>query len=101
MLNELGLGDRLDNLPSELSIGQQQRVAIARAIANDPSIIIADEPTGDVDPETAKEIIAHLITPVKEKKVTLIVATHGVFPLDVADKIFYMIDGKLIQKSEP
>ncbi len=101
LLNELGLGDRLDNLPSELSIGQQQRVAIARAIANDPSIIIADEPTGDVDPETAKEIITHLITPVKEKKVTLIVATHGVFPLDVANRIFYMIDGKLNQKSEP
>jgi putative ABC transport system ATP-binding protein len=101
LLDELGLGDRLDNLPSELSIGQQQRVAIARAIANDPSIIIADEPTGDVDPETAKEIIAHLITPVKEKKVTLIVATHGVFPLNVANRIFYMNDGKLIQKSEP
>ena len=101
LLNELGLGDRLDNLPSELSIGQQQRVAIARAIANDPSIIIADEPTGDVDPETAKEIITHLITPVKEKKVTLIVATHGVFPLDIADRIFYMNDGKLILKSEP
>ena len=95
LLDEFGLGDRLDNLPSELSIGQQQRVAIARAIANDPSIIIADEPTGDVDPETAKEIIDHLLTPVKEKKVTLLVATHGVFPLDIADRVFCMNDGKI------
>jgi len=95
LLDEFGLCDRLDNLPSELSIGQQQRVAIARAIANDPSIIIADEPTGDVDPETAKEIIDHLLTPVKEKKVTLLVATHGVFPLDIADRVFCMNDGKI------
>jgi len=96
LLGELGLSDRFDNLPSELSIGQQQRVAIARAIANEPSLIFADEPTGDVDPETATEIIDHLIQPVKEKTVTLIVTTHGAFPLDIADRVFYMKDGKLV-----
>jgi putative ABC transport system ATP-binding protein len=96
LLNGLGLGDRFDNLPSELSIGQQQRVAIARAIANEPSLILADEPTGDVDPETASEIINHLLAPVKDKNVTLIITTHGAFPLDVADRVFYMKDGNLV-----
>ena len=96
LLNNLGLGERLDNLPSELSIGQQQRVAIARALANEPALILADEPTGELDGETAQEIIDHLITPVREKGVTLIVATHGIFPLDIATRVFYMKDGTLV-----
>lgn len=98
LLKEFGLGDRLDNLPAELSIGQQQRVAIARAFMNDPSLILADEPTGDVDLETAQVIIESLIMPVKQKSVTLIIATHGVFPLDIADRVFYIDNGLLIPK---
>lgn len=96
LLNNLGLGQRLDNLPSELSVGQQQRVAIARAIANEPALILADEPTGELDAETAQEIIDHLITPVREKGVTLVIATHGIFPLDIATRVFYIKDGTLV-----
>ena len=95
LLNEFELPNRIDNLPSELSIGQQQRVAIARAIANEPSIIIADEPTGELDPETAAEIITHLNRLVKDKSITLIIATHGTYPLDSADRIFQLSDGVL------
>jgi putative ABC transport system ATP-binding protein len=95
LLSEFELSDRVDNLPSELSIGQQQRVAIARAIANEPSLIIADEPTGELDPETATEIITHLTCLAKDKSVTLIIATHGTYPLDSADKIFQLSDGFL------
>jgi putative ABC transport system ATP-binding protein len=98
LLNEFGLEDRLDNLPAELSIGQQQRVAIARAFMNDPTLILADEPTGDVDPETAQVIIESLITPVKQRSVTLIVATHGVFPFDIANRVFFIENGSLIPK---
>jgi len=98
LLNNFGLGDRLDNLPSELSIGQQQRVAIARALANEPTLILADEPTGEIDTETAQDIIGHLITPVREKGVTLTIATHGIFPLDIADRVFCMKDGMLVSQ---
>lgn len=100
LLTELGLGDRLENLPSELSVGQQQRVAIARTLANEPTLILADEPTGDVDPETAEEIIEMLLKPVKERGVTLIVATHGTFPLNRADKVFELKDRKLTEKTQ-
>ncbi|MBI3040032.1 ATP-binding cassette domain-containing protein, partial [bacterium] len=96
LLTDLGLGNRMNNLPSELSIGQQQRVAIARTLANEPSLILADEPTGDVDPETAEEIISHLMRPVKQNNTTLVVATHGSFPGKYADKTFVLKDGKLI-----
>jgi len=96
LLDDLMLGDRLDNFPSELSIGEQQRIALARTLANDPKLILADEPAGDVDPETAKEIVKMLITPVKEKRATLIVATHGAFPLNVADRVLYLRDGILL-----
>ena len=94
-LAELGLGERLDNLPAELSIGQQQRVAIARTLVNDPTLILADEPTGDVDPETAREIIDLLLAPVKEKGATLIVATHGNLPLDEAHRMLVLKEGRL------
>ena len=95
ILSDLGLGDRMDNLPAELSIGEQQRVAVARTLANDPILILADEPTGDVDPETAQEIIEMLTAPVKERGATLIVATHGNFPLDAADRVLMLRDGEL------
>jgi putative ABC transport system ATP-binding protein len=96
--NRIGLKDRIHHLPSELSIGQQQRVAIARAMINDPVLIFADEPTGEIDSETSKEIIDYLITPVKEKGVTLIVTTHGPFPLEIANKVFCLNDGIIQEK---
>lgn len=96
ILSDLGLGNRMDNLPTELSIGEQQRVAVARTLANDPILILADEPTGDVDPETGQEIIEMLTARVKDKKAALIVATHGNFPLDIADRVLRLKDGELL-----
>ena len=95
-LEDLALAERLDNLPSELSIGEQQRVAIARTLMNDPALILADEPTGDVDPETAKEIVEMLVAPVKQKGTALIIATHGNLPLDIADRELWLRDGILV-----
>ncbi|MBI3946531.1 MAG: ATP-binding cassette domain-containing protein [Armatimonadetes bacterium] len=96
LLKALGLEDRLGYLPAELSVGQQQRVAIARALVNEPSVILADEPTGDVDPETAAEIVSLLTAPVHERGVALVVATHGAFPLDGADRVCHLEGGRLI-----
>jgi putative ABC transport system ATP-binding protein len=95
-LVEVGLSERLDNLPAELSIGQQQRVAVARTLAAGPSLILADEPTGAVDPETAAEIIDMLLRPVRERGATLIVATHGHFPAHVADRVLRLENGRLV-----
>lgn len=89
----VGLGHRLDNKPSELSGGQQQRVAIARALANDPSIILADEPTANLDSSTGIEIIALLTTLQKERGVTIISATHDHEMLAVSDRVIWIKDG--------
>ena len=96
ILSELGLSERLDNLPAELSVGQQQRVAVARTLANNPSLILADEPTGAVDPETAAEILDMLLRPVRQRGATLIVATHGHFPTRLADRTLILRDGVMI-----
>ena len=94
LLTDMGLGDRMDNLPSELSAGQQQRVAIARALINEPILILADEPTGDLDPETAKEIVQLLLNFVS-KNITVLITTHGSFPPGIGDIMFEMVDGFL------
>lgn len=100
MLRKVGLENRSGNLPSELSMGQQQRVAIARALITKPKLIIADEPTGDVDPETASEIINLLVNAVDKEKATLIIATHGNFPLDIADRVFVLKDGLVKENAQ-
>ena len=99
ILKRVGLGDRVFHKPTELSGGQQQRVAIARAFANDPAIILADEPTGNLDLNTGKEIIELLRAMNKEKGVTVITATHDLKMLDVSDRIIWMRDG-LIERDE-
>ncbi len=95
LLKRVGLGDRVHHKPYELSGGQQQRVAIARALANDPAIILADEPTGNLDLRTGKEIISLLKTLNREKKVTVISATHDLKMIDVSDRIFWIRDGRI------
>jgi putative ABC transport system ATP-binding protein len=75
LLERLGLADRLDHKPSELSVGQQQRVALARMLANDPAIILADEPTGNLDPETGEQVIAFLEELYREDR-TVVMVTH-------------------------
>lgn len=95
LLTLVGLGDRIQHKPLELSGGQQQRVAVARSLANDPAIVLADEPTGNLDTHTGLEIIALLKQLNEENGVTIITATHDTKMLDVSDRIFYMADGKV------
>lgn len=100
LLELVGLGDRIQHKPLELSGGQQQRVAVARALANDPAIVLADEPTGNLDLKTGKEIIQLLRRLNKEKEVTIISATHDLKMLDVSDRIFWIRDGRVERVEE-
>ena len=95
LLTMVGLGDRIQHKPLELSGGQQQRVAIARALANDPAIVLADEPTGNLDLNTGREIINLLKRMNEENGVTIISATHDLKMLDVSDRIFWIRDGRV------
>ncbi len=99
LLTQVGLGDRYDHKPSELSGGQQQRVAVARALANNPAIILADEPTGNLDLTTGEEIIGLLKQMSAERGVTIISATHDFKMLNVSDEVIWIRDG-LIDKIE-
>lgn len=95
LLRLVGLGDRLEHLPSELSAGQQQRVAIARAMVNDPDIILADEPTGNLDHETGRRIIGLLQRLNREREVTIIAATHDVEMIKGSDRVVWLRDGRV------
>lgn len=95
ILKQLGLTDKVNCLPPELSIGQQQKVAIARTLAKKPSIIFADEPTGSVDDETAIEIIQHLMLLKKEHNLTLVMASHGGTLDKYADRVVLMQNGEI------
>jgi len=94
-LQRVGLGDRLDHRPDELSGGQQQRTAIARALVNDPVIILADEPTGNLDLKTGADIIALLKNLSVEEGVTVITATHDHKMLANSDRVLWMRDGEI------
>jgi len=97
LLVEMQLGDRLDHKPTELSGGEKQRVAIARAMINEPKIILADEPTGNLDEETS-EIIHNLLRKIcREKKQTIIVVTHSTELASITDKRYHLTKGKLEQ----
>jgi len=95
LLELVGLGERFRHKPAELSGGQQQRVAIARAMANDPAIILADEPTGNLDLTTGGEIIELLKRLSQERGVTLISATHDFKMLSASDRVVWIRDGRI------
>ena len=95
LLGTVGLGERVHHKPTELSGGQQQRVAIARSFANDPAIILADEPTGNLDLRTGKEIIELLRRMNKDSGVTIISATHDLKMIDVSDRVVWIRDGQI------
>ena len=94
MLNDLGLGDRLDFYPNQLSGGQQQRVAIARAMSTNPKVLFADEPTGALDSASGEQIM-ELFSKLNETGTTIIMITHEQFIADHAKKIYYIRDGVL------
>ena len=95
MLDIVGLGEHTKQRPGELSGGQQQRVAIARALAGRPQVLLADEPTGQLDSETAKQIMRLLRTVVQSEGVTALVATHDPGLIDIADSVLELEDGTI------
>jgi putative ABC transport system ATP-binding protein len=97
LLDLVGLGERARHRPHELSGGEQQRVAIARALANRPRLLLADEPTGQLDSETGHRIMALLRNVVRREGITAIVATHDPMMLDVADRVLELRDGHLVE----
>ncbi|MCD4666350.1 ABC transporter ATP-binding protein [archaeon] len=97
LLKMVGLENRVNHKPTELSGGQQQRVAIARALANDPEIILADEPTGNLDSKTSEEILLLLRNLHKNKKKTIVMITHDAKSAKHADRILHLHDGKVIK----
>lgn len=94
-LELVGLGERMDHKPRELSGGQEQRVAIARAIATDPAVILADEPTGDLDRSTANQVLELLQRLNRELKKTILMVTHDPEAASYADKVIHLDKGKL------
>jgi putative ABC transport system ATP-binding protein len=96
LLELVGLGEHAKQRPYELSGGQQQRVAVARALANDPRLLIADEPTGQLDSETGRSIMDLLRAVVRARGMTALVATHDGALLDVADRVITLRDGQVV-----
>ena len=95
LLGELGLGDSADRFPEELSGGEQQRVAIARAVVHEPKLVLADEPTGNLDAETASQVLELLRHSCRERQATLVVATHSVEVAAQADRTISIRAGRI------
>lgn len=98
LLDRVGLADRLDTFPDKLSGGEQQRVAIARALAHDPLLVLADEPTGNLDEETGELVLNLLLELTRSAHKTLIMATHNPEVVPLADRVFSIHDGRLISE---
>jgi len=100
LLNLVGLSDRINHKPTELSGGQQQRVAIARSLANDPEVILADEPTGNLDTKTGMEVMEMLSNLHREEKKVIIMVTHDQDISQYAERILHLRDGRIVSDEE-
>ncbi|MBR1810902.1 MAG: ABC transporter ATP-binding protein [Clostridia bacterium] len=100
LIDMLGIGNRIGHLPSALSGGQQQRIAIARALANKPSILFADEPTGNLDGKSGREVLSLLKYVSREFGITLILVTHDLGVAEQAQRVLTLADGKIIRDSK-
>ena len=96
LLEKVGLGKRMDNRPAELSGGEQQRVAICRAIINEPALLLADEPTGNLDQSTTSKVMSFLIELIKEHNISAIIASHNPMISRLVDKNAKIADGKIV-----
>src|SRR5213080_2794508 len=97
ILGYLGLGDRIKHRPAELSGGEQQRVAIARAVANAPRALLADEPTGNLDPQTADHVFSALMQLVRATRVAMLIATHNMELASRMDRRVSLVDGQVVE----
>ena len=100
LIDVLGIGDRLTHLPSAMSGGQQQRIAIARALANKPNILFADEPTGNLDGRSGREVLSLLKYVSKEFGITLILVTHDLHVAEQADRVLTLEDGRIVRDTK-
>ena len=100
LLSRMGLGDRAEHRPAELSGGEQQRVAIARALANRPHVLLADEPTGNLDPKTASMVFAELLNICRSQGVAAVIATHNPDLASHMDRVVLLHEGKLHEGSD-
>ncbi len=98
LVRRVGLADRLHHRPSELSGGQQQRVAIARALVSRPSVVFADEPTGNLDSGTSREILSILREAVEGYNQTTVMVTHDANAAAIADRVFFLVDGEIVRE---
>jgi putative ABC transport system ATP-binding protein len=98
LLKRVGLDDRRSHRPSELSGGQQQRVAIARALVSRPTVVFADEPTGNLDSKTGAEILELLRASAEEYQQTMVMVTHDAHAAEIADRIFFLADGVIVDQ---
>ena len=96
LLSEMGLADRIGHVPAQLSGGEQQRVAIARALANQPVLLLADEPTGNLDQATAELVFEELLSAVRDRGLSMLVATHDVMIADRLDRVVRIQDGHVV-----
>ena len=97
MLDLVGLKDHQEHLPNQMSGGQQQRVGVARALVVNPEIVFADEPTGNLDSKTSREVMMLMQKVVKEEKKTLVMVTHDSQLAEYADRVFHIIDGEIVK----
>jgi lipoprotein-releasing system ATP-binding protein len=101
LLTQLGLGERLNHQPSQLSGGEQQRVAIARAVANKPQVLLADEPTGNLDPTTSQTVFQALFELARTEGVAALIATHNIELTAYMDRVLALRGGKLVAQAKP